>query len=68
MTGVKVEHPHQDRGQVMELVRVERVDGLALEHYACTCGHAVILLSRVDGERQGPSWPVQWLQASPPEH
>ena len=66
MNPVSIEHAHADEARTMELVRVERVDGLAVEHYACGCGHTIIVLSRVDGERQGASWPLNWLERTRP--
>jgi hypothetical protein len=66
---VSLEHEHADDRRPMELVRVERVDGLTVQHYVCGCGHTVVVLGRVEGQEQGMSWPLRWLVApeSPPD-
>jgi hypothetical protein len=66
MNEVAIEHEHGDARRPMELARVERVDGLAVEHYRCGCGHTVIVLGQAHGERPGASWPVQWLATGDP--
>lgn len=57
---VVVEHAHEDGRGAMELARIERVDGLLVRHYLCTCGHRIVVLAQIEGEQQGTSWPMHW--------
>jgi hypothetical protein len=54
---VMLAHRHVDTEEPMRHVEDERVDGLRVSEYACSCGFGAALLSRVDEEQQGASWP-----------
>jgi hypothetical protein len=61
---VTISHSHADGEQPMDHVSDERVDGLRLQEYTCSCGFSAAILTRVTEERQGQSWPFQFR--SPP--
>jgi hypothetical protein len=61
---VIINHRHGDAPTEMSTVDDERVDGLRVREYACSCGFAAAVLSRVDGEEPGKGWPFVMHQAS----
>jgi hypothetical protein len=38
----------------------ERIDGLRLREYSCDCGFSAAVLTRMETERPGTSWPFQF--------
>jgi hypothetical protein len=54
---VLVSHSHGDGHEEMRPVDDDRVDGLRVREYSCTCGFVAAVLSRVDDEEPGASWP-----------
>ena len=62
---VAVTHRHADREQPMRHIEDERIDGLQLRQYTCTCGFSAALLTTVSEEPQGERWPFRF-RSSPP--
>ncbi len=56
-------HRHADGEFEMAHVDDERIDGLRLRQYACSCGFTAAVLTRVAEEQQGQSWPFQFRTA-----
>ena len=55
---VLVTHRHDDGDEPMTPVDDDRVDGLRVREFTCRrCGFAAGVLSRVEDEQQGASWP-----------
>jgi hypothetical protein len=57
---VGMNHRHDDGERPMRHEDDERIDGLRLREYSCDCGFSAAVLTRVDSERQGASWPFQF--------
>ena len=47
----------------MQHVDDERIDGLKLREYACSCGFTAAVLTRVAEEQPGQSWPFRFREA-----
>jgi hypothetical protein len=62
---VALTHAHSDIEQAMHPVGDDRIDGLRVREFACACGFAAALLSRVDDIDPGPSWPYAFPPAPP---
>jgi hypothetical protein len=62
---VMVAHRHVDTEEQMKHVEDERIDGLRVSEYTCSCGFGAAVLSRVDDEEQGMSWPYVLKAAAP---
>jgi hypothetical protein len=61
-----VQHRHDEGDQhVMQHVDDERIDGLKLREYTCTCGFTAAVLTRVPEEQPGHSWPFRFRSAAP---
>ena len=56
---VMLAHRHVDTDEPMRHVEDERVDGLRVSEYTCSCGFGAAVLSRVDEEKQGPAGPTR---------
>ena len=54
---VTVIHRHGDGEQPMLPVGDDHVDGLRVREFACSCGFGTAVLSKVESESQGASWP-----------
>lgn len=63
---VLVTHAHGDAQQEMRPVDDDRVDGLRVREYACTCGFVAAVLSRVEDQEPGTTWPYAFQPAVPP--
>jgi len=57
-------HRHDDGEQSMTPVSDDHVDGLRVREYACTCGFGTAVLSKVESEQQGASWPYTMRDAA----
>ena len=62
---VQVTHHHGDNEEPMNAVDDGRIDGLRVRQYACECGFAAAVLSRVEDQEQGASWPYRFKTATP---
>jgi len=62
---VLVAHRHIDTEEPMKHVDDDRVDGLRVREYTCICGFGAAVLSRVDDEEQGASWPFTLRTPTP---
>jgi hypothetical protein len=62
---VQVTHRHGDNEEPMNPVDDGRIDGLRVRQYACTCGFVAAMLSRIEDQEPGLTWPYT-LQASTP--
>jgi hypothetical protein len=62
---VQVTHHHSDNEEPMNAVDDGRIDGLRVRQYACECGFAAAVLSRVEDQEQGASWPYRFKTATP---
>jgi hypothetical protein len=65
MEQVELTHRHADGEQPMQHQDDERIDGLQLREYTCTCGFSAAVLTRVAEEHQGQSWPFQFRSPPP---
>jgi hypothetical protein len=63
---VLVTHTHGDAQQEMRPVDDDRVDGLRVREYACSCGFVAAVLSRVEDEQPGTTWPYAFQAVIPP--
>lgn len=63
---VTVTHQHADEERAMQHVEDERVDGVRLRQYACDCGYTAAVLTRLEQERVGASWPFEFRSPTPP--
>jgi hypothetical protein len=60
---VRMHHHHAEDGeQVMQHVDAERIDGLKLREYTCSCGFTAAVLTRVEEELPGQSWPFRFRE------
>jgi hypothetical protein len=50
----------------MRAVDDDRVDGLRVREYACACGFVAAVLSRVEDEDPGTTWPYAFQAVIPP--
>lgn len=60
---LEITHRHADGAFEMSHVDDERIDGLRLREYSCSCGFTAAVLTRVAEEQQGQSWPFQFRAA-----
>ncbi len=58
-------HRHDDGERPMRHEDDERIDGLRLREYSCDCGFSAAVLTRVDREHPGTSWPFQFRTQPP---
>ena len=58
-------HRHDDDERPMHHIEDERIDGLRLRQYSCDCGFAAAVLTKVEEEHQGTSWPFSFRMAPP---
>jgi hypothetical protein len=58
-------HRHDDDERPMRHIEDERIDGLRLRQYSCDCGFAAAVLTKVEEEHQGASWPFSFRMAPP---
>ena len=62
---VMLAHRHVDAEEPMRHVEDERIDGLRVSEYSCSCGFGAAVLSRVEEEQQGVSWPYKLPTPAP---
>jgi hypothetical protein len=60
---VLMQHRHDEGEQHMQHVDDERIDGLKLREYTCSCGFTAAVLTRVAEEQPGHSWPFRFREA-----
>jgi hypothetical protein len=58
-------HRHDDGERPMRHGDEERIDGLRLREYSCDCGFSAAVLTRMETERPGTSWPFQFRTQPP---
>jgi hypothetical protein len=62
---VGMNHRHADGERPMRHDDDERIDGLRLREFSCDCGYSAAVLTRMDSEQQGKSWPFQFRSQPP---
>ena len=62
---VQVTHHHADDEEPMNRVDDGRIDGLRVRQYSCACGFTAAVLSRVEDEEPGVSWPYRFEASTP---
>jgi hypothetical protein len=62
---VQVTHHHGESEEPMNAVDDGRIDGLRVRQYACACGFAAAVLSPVEDQEQGASWPYKFGPSTP---
>jgi hypothetical protein len=62
---VMLAHRHVEGEEPMRNVEDERIHGLRVAEYACSCGFGAAVLSRADEEQQGASWPYALKTPAP---
>jgi hypothetical protein len=62
---VMLAHRHVEGEEPMRHVEDERLHGLRVAEYACSCGFGAAVLSRADEEQQGASWPYPLKTPAP---
>jgi hypothetical protein len=62
---VQVTHRHGDDDEPMNPVDDGRIDGLRVRQYACTCGFAAAVLSRIEDQEPGMTWPYTFQPSTP---
>jgi hypothetical protein len=62
---VQVTHRHGDDEEPMNPVDDGRIDGLRVRQYACGCGFAAAVLSRVEDQDPGVAWPFKFQASAP---
>jgi hypothetical protein len=62
---VQVTHRHDDNEEPMNRVDDGRIDGLRVRQYACDCGFAAAILSRVEDQEPGLTWPYRFQPSTP---
>jgi hypothetical protein len=62
---VQVTHRHGESEEPMNAVDDGRVDGLRVRQYACACGFAAAVLSKVKDQEPGVTWPYRFQPATP---
>jgi hypothetical protein len=63
---IDLHHRHPDTERRMAPGEDSRVDGLRVRQYECDCGYAAAVLSPVDEEEQGQSWPYRLVRPNRP--
>jgi hypothetical protein len=58
-------HRHDDGEQPMRYQDDERIDGLRLREYSCDCGFSAAVLTKVEAEQPGRSWPFSFRSPQP---
>lgn len=61
---VAMVHRHDDGERQMRHLDDERIDGLRLREFTCDCGYSVAVLTRVQEEQQGKSWPFAFRSST----
>ena len=54
---IEIAHRHDDEATAMRTTDENRVDGLIVRQFTCDCGYVAAVLSPVDDEQPGSSWP-----------
>ena len=54
---IEINHRHDDGGRPMTRTDEDRIDGLVVRQFSCDCGYGAAVLSRLDDEEPGGSWP-----------
>ena len=62
---VRITHRHGDDDEPMDAVDDGRIDGLRVRQYTCRCGFAAALLSPVEDQKPGLSWPYRFESTAP---
>jgi hypothetical protein len=62
---VQLTHRHGDTEEPMNTVDDGRIDGLRVREFTCSCGFAAAVLSRVEDQEPGVSWPYKFQPATP---
>lgn len=62
---VQLTHRHGDSEEPMNAVDDGRIDGLRVREFACSCGFAAAVLSRVEDEEPGVAWPFKFQTSAP---
>jgi hypothetical protein len=58
-------HRHADGERTMRFQDDERIDGLRLREFSCDCGFSAAVLTRMESESQGSSWPFRFRSQPP---
>ena len=58
-------HRHSDGERLMRYQDDERIAGLRLREYSCDCGFSAAVLTKVDTEVPGKSWPFAFRTDQP---
>jgi len=62
---VGMTHRHGEDERPMSHYDDSHVDGLRVRQFACECGFVAAVLSRVEDEAQGGSWPFSFRAPAP---
>jgi hypothetical protein len=62
---VLITHRHLENEEPMDAVDDGRIDGLRVRQYACACGFAAAVLSRIEDQQPGMSWPYTFETSTP---